>query len=337
MSDVRAIIIPERGTPVTAEQLLTIESDLATRVLNIDNPDELEEYRAQARALESYLRDQELQGPMLSSQRRCEARLGQMLPATPGKRTDLEPPTRAEEVVGRDGDRTDFRLLANALNGGGLVRNKWRECRLEFEEWRRSRRALVSLVRNRMGLEPELEPLPEGIFRCIVADPPWELSTGPDAWGTKEKGNDSLAYKTMSLDRIMEMPVEACAADDAQLYLWTTMKYVEPSYEVARAWGFTPSALLTWCKTPHGVGLGGDFRITTEYILYARRGNLQMKQICPTTWFNWPRGIHSEKPDEFYQLVETMTPAPYAELDRLELFARAPRPGWTVWGDEAHG
>jgi len=91
---------------------------------------------------------------------------------------------------------------------------------------------------------------------------------------------------------------------------------------------------LTWCKTPHGVGLGGDFRITTEFILYARRGNLQMKQICPTTWFNWPRGIHSEKPDEFYQLVEGMTPAPHAELDRLELFGRERRAGWTVWGDE---
>ena len=34
---------------------------------------QLEEWRAQARALEGYLRDKELQGPMLATQRRCEA------------------------------------------------------------------------------------------------------------------------------------------------------------------------------------------------------------------------------------------------------------------------
>lgn len=319
-----AIIIPERGAPVTAEQMLTIERELATRVLDVDSFDQLEEWRAQARALEGYLRDKELQGPMLSAQRRCEARIGQLLgePAKGGRGKKLEGMISSLE---QSADRADFRILAHALNG---------KCPLEFEEWRRSRRALVSLVRNRMGLEPELAPLPDGIFRCIAADPPWELTTGPDAWGTKEKGNDSLAYKTMSLERIKEMKVEASSAEDAHLYLWTTMKYVETSYDVARAWGFRPSTLLTWCKTPHGVGLGGDFRITTEFILYARRGNLEAKQICPTTWFNWPRGIHSKKPDEFYQLVESMTPAPHAELDRLELFGRARRAGWTVWGDE---
>ena len=39
---------------------------------------------------------------------------------------------------------------------------------------------------------------------------------------------------------------------------------------------------------------------------------------------------HSRKPDEQYELIESCSPGPY-----LELFARRPRPGWTVWGDEA--
>ena len=38
---------------------------------------------------------------------------------------------------------------------------------------------------------------------------------------------------------------------------------------------------------------------------------------------------HSEKPDEVYRRIERLYPAP-----RLELFARKPREGWTVWGDE---
>jgi N6-adenosine-specific RNA methylase IME4 len=39
---------------------------------------------------------------------------------------------------------------------------------------------------------------------------------------------------------------------------------------------------------------------------------------------------HSRKPTQIYDVIEQCSPAPY-----LELFARAPRPGWTVWGDEA--
>jgi N6-adenosine-specific RNA methylase IME4 len=40
---------------------------------------------------------------------------------------------------------------------------------------------------------------------------------------------------------------------------------------------------------------------------------------------------HSRKPDELYPIIETCSPGPY-----LELFARYPREGWHVWGDEAH-
>jgi len=39
---------------------------------------------------------------------------------------------------------------------------------------------------------------------------------------------------------------------------------------------------------------------------------------------------HSRKPDEQYELIEACSPGPY-----LELFARHPRRGWSVWGDEA--
>ena len=40
--------------------------------------------------------------------------------------------------------------------------------------------------------------------------------------------------------------------------------------------------------------------------------------------------MHSAKPGEFYDLVETVSPGP-----RLELFARRARPGWDAWGDQA--
>jgi len=39
---------------------------------------------------------------------------------------------------------------------------------------------------------------------------------------------------------------------------------------------------------------------------------------------------HSRKPDEQYALIEGCSPGP-----RLEMFARGPRLGWTVWGNQS--
>lgn len=109
-------------------------------------------------------------------------------------------------------------------------------------------------------------------------------------------------------------------------------------YALAKAWGLDPVIMLTWCKP----GLGtGRFQCNTEHVLLARKGgkagngfgrDLPHKFSAATngTYFNWPRGRHSEKPDEFYDLVESLSPGPY-----LEMYARKPREGWTVWGNEA--
>lgn len=49
------------------------------------------------------------------------------------------------------------------------------------------------------------------------------------------------------------------------------------------------------------------------------------------SWYQWPRGAHSEKPAASYDLIELVSLGP-----RLELFARGqPRLGWETWGDEA--
>ena len=42
-----------------------------------------------------------------------------------------------------------------------------------------------------------------------------------------------------------------------------------------------------------------------------------------------PRSRHSVKPEEAYSRIERVSPGP-----RLEMFARAERPGWDVWGNE---
>jgi N6-adenosine-specific RNA methylase IME4 len=154
------------------------------------------------------------------------------------------------------------------------------------------------------------------------------MDTGP-GFASNDSDHEPLAYPTMSLEEIAALDVASLAADDAHLYLWTTNCYLHDLEGRVRAWGFRYSTTLVWAKKPQGVGLGDTFRLTTEFVLSCRRGSLQSRCIVPQTCFHWPRGRHSAKPQEFYGLAESVTPGPY-----LDLFARAPREGWTVWGDE---
>ncbi len=177
-----------------------------------------------------------------------------------------------------------------------------------------------------------------GHYRTIVADPPWHIrrleSPGAKAFGTNQRPLRSvvLPYETMSVQELSALPVANWAEPDAHLYLWTINAYIEQSYAIVRAWGFRPSALLTWAKAPMGLGPGGAFSQTTEFVMFARRGSLQANSRVDTTWWSWKRGRHSAKPESFYDLVERVSPGPY-----LEMFARRARFGWDYWGDESLG
>lgn len=174
-------------------------------------------------------------------------------------------------------------------------------------------------------------------YRTIVADPPWRTSAGPSHFEKRKptRGNQSLddprytattrslAYPTMTVDEIGTLPVADLADVNAHLYLWTINAYVEDAYKIARAWGFRPSTLLTWCKEPRGIGLGGTFTLANEHVLFCRRGTLPARQRVDRNWWLWRRTPHSAKPEAFLDLVEQVSPGPYAEL-----FARRARFGW---------
>jgi len=75
--------------------------------------------------------------------------------------------------------------------------------------------------------------------------------------------------------------------------------------------------------------MGRYFRNGTEFIIFSTKGDAPLLRNDCSNWFVADRTRHSEKPQEFYDLVESSSPGPY-----LEMFARRPRPGWTVWGNE---
>jgi N6-adenosine-specific RNA methylase IME4 len=184
-------------------------------------------------------------------------------------------------------------------------------------------------------------------YASIVADPPWRVSAGrsigryemrdgKQLFGVTDNAARKLAYPSMTVAEIRALPVSDLSAEASHLYLWTINRYLRDAFDVAAAWGFAFSTLLTWAKNPMGGGLGGDaFGISTEFCLFCRRGSLPAKERIGTTWFNWKRPYkngypnHSAKPPESYELVERVSHGPY-----LELFAREKRDGWHAWGNE---
>lgn len=157
-------------------------------------------------------------------------------------------------------------------------------------------------------------------YRTIVADPPWRFGSAAT------KADARKHYSTMALADICALPVADLAADDSHLWLWALNGMMEEAHQVVRAWGFRPITLLTWCKPQPGVGY--YLRNNTEHAIFATRG----KPMVPAdkamaSWFVWPRGAHSAKPDAFIDLVEQVSPGPY-----VELFCRRPRFGWDSWG-----
>lgn len=161
-------------------------------------------------------------------------------------------------------------------------------------------------------------------YRTIVADPPWQL---PRVGVTKVDARKF--YPTMTLDAICALPIPELAENDAHLWLWGINSMLEEAHQVVRAWGFKPLTIVTWCKRAPGVG--NYLRNNTEHVILAGRGKPMTPQAKPiSTWYVWPRGRHSEKPDAFYDLVEQVSPAPY-----VEVFARRHRFFWDVWGNES--
>lgn len=164
-------------------------------------------------------------------------------------------------------------------------------------------------------------------YSVIYADPPWDVKRGPD-WGSNGKSKP-LPYPTMSIESIKKLRVKEISEKDAYLFLWVINKYIPQAYEIAKEWGFRPVCLITWCKPKHGLGIGGTFVQTTEYLLFARRGTKKAKRRIDTTWFLQKRLKHSEKPDFFREMIEKIT-----DGTKIELFARTKQRDWDVWGNQ---
>lgn len=176
----------------------------------------------------------------------------------------------------------------------------------------------------------------KGKFKTILADPPWRFqnSTGKVAPEHKRLAR----YPTLSLQEILDIPINTVADETCHLYLWVPNALLAEGLETMKKWGFTYKSNIVWYKIrkdggPDGRGVGFYFRNVTELVLFGIKG--KMRTLQPgrnqVNIITSRKREHSRKPDELYPIIEGCSPGPY-----LELFARGKRSGWTVWGNQSN-
>jgi N6-adenosine-specific RNA methylase IME4 len=189
---------------------------------------------------------------------------------------------------------------------------------INLDKKQKFREEKVKLIKDLAANSPTFEGM--AMHSVIYADPPWDYL-----------GFDGTPYPTMKLDEICDMKVKEVCTSDAVLLMWVPSAMLQDSFKVIEAWGFEYKSSAVWDKQT--AGQGGYFRQQHEFLLVATKGN--PPPVDPTATaasvIGERRGAHSAKPDRFYEIIEQM----YPELDKLELFSRNQRDGWTMWGNQA--
>lgn len=160
-------------------------------------------------------------------------------------------------------------------------------------------------------------------FGTIYADPPWLYGNQ----GTRAATGNH--YGGLSVQDIASLPVEALAADNAHLHLWTTNAFLFECKAIMEAWGFEYKSCLVWVKPQ--MGIGNYWRVSHEFLLLGIRGTCPFMNRSQMSWIQEPRTRHSNKPEAVRGRIEKVSPGP-----RLELFGRRIAPGWVVWGNQIH-
>lgn len=168
-------------------------------------------------------------------------------------------------------------------------------------------------------------------YDVILADPPWSF----DLWsGEGNHKSPSAQYQVMSFADIADLPVGQLGRGDAILFMWCCWPTIDQAIDVLKAWGFKYVTGGAWHKrTVNGksaFGTGYRMRSACEPFLIGTLGNPKTVRNIRNIIDAKVRG-HSRKPDEQYEICESIMPS---AVRRVELFARQRRAGWDAFGNE---
>lgn len=172
--------------------------------------------------------------------------------------------------------------------------------------------------------------LPLKKYEVFYADPP-ATYRNKNTGGSLVSGS-AAKYPVMTLDEIMALPVPEISEKNAVLFLWVTNPLLPEGLQIMKAWGFNYKTTITWHKIM-SLGLGFWWRGQVEFLLFGVRGKVKAFRMQEKNHITCGVGKHSEKPEQFRELIERAT---MRMPKKLELFARKESHGWDVFGNEVN-
>lgn len=189
---------------------------------------------------------------------------------------------------------------------------------------------------------------PPGQYGCIMADPPWAYTMYGDTGYDK---SPQAHYPCMPQEdmKALRDDILFATAPNAVMVMWTCFPFLPDALELLQHYGFKYKTGGVWNKlTSTGkpaFGTGYILRSSAELFLIGTVGNPPLKNKSTRNAFfddiapddlrdiqinlYAERREHSRKPDGMHGIISNLFYGPY-----LELFARQPRKGWTVWGNQ---
>lgn len=164
-----------------------------------------------------------------------------------------------------------------------------------------------------------------GQYDVIVIDPPWPMEKIE-----RDVTPEQVAFEYPTMQEAELAAMQLPAADDCHVWVWTTHKFLPMCLRLLDSWGLKYVCTFVWHK-PGGFQPFGLPQYNCEFAVYARRGTPQFidTKAFPVC-FDAPRGKHSEKPGQFYDVVRRVTAG-----RRIDIFNRRKIDGFDVWGKEA--
>lgn len=179
-------------------------------------------------------------------------------------------------------------------------------------------------------------------YDVIYADPPWNFGSKYKVGtrGKEQQSLDEFQYPTMSdeeLRNYFSTTVRDSASENSVLIVWTTDAHIPLALEIGALAGFTYKTVgFIWNKktvTGKQVCFMGTWTMKgSEIALLFTKGaaHKMLKSRKVRQLVEAERREHSRKPNEVRTRIEEMFP----EASKLELFARATPPGWSVIGNQ---